>query len=371
MRGGHGGVSPDGAPIKSKLLVGPAAAMALVLGLACAPAAAPEAPSGPAGSPAAQPAAVPTTAQSRVLTVYSAREEALVGTVIEQFKQASGLDVRVKYGSNAELVATVKEEGANSPADLFFATDPGALIAIAEQLAPLPPNVLGAVPAAMRAPDGKWVSISGRARVVVYNTNKLKEADLPASIMDYTDARWKDRIGWSPTNGSLQAFVTALRVADGEDVARRWLQGIKANNPKDYNNNTAVVQAAANGEIDVGFVNHYYLFRFLQERGESFPARNYYFKNGDIGGLMLANGLAVLSTAKNAEAAHRFASFMLSPVGQQYFASKTFEYPLIEGVSTSALLPPLKELKLFEIDQIKLGDTQGTLRLLRETGVLP
>lgn len=363
--------APAEAHAATRPRLGLAAASALALALACAPAAAPEPPLAPAPAPAAQPAAAPPTAQTRGLTVYSAREEALVGPVIEQFQQASGIEVRVKYGSNAELVAAVKEEGPNSPADLFFATDPGALTAIAEQLAPLPANVLGAVPVAMRSPDGKWVSISGRARVVAYNTNKLKEPDLPPSIMDYTDAKWKDRIGWAPTNGSFQAFVTALRVANGEDVARRWLQGIKANNPKDYNNNTAIVQAAANGEIDVGFVNHYYLFRFLQERGESFPVRNSYFKNGDIGGLMLANGLAVLSTAKNAEAAHRFASFMLSPVGQQYFASKTFEYPLIEGVSTSPLLPPLKELKLFELDQIKLGDTQGTLRLLRETGVLP
>ena len=344
-----------------------AALLSIAALTACTPSAAPAAAPAPSGDQAtSQP-----SPQVRRLAIYSAREEALVGPIIKQFQEANGLDVRVKYGSNAELAAAIKEEGANSPADIFFATDPGALTAIADQLGTLPKDILDTVPAAMRAPDGKWVSVSGRARVVVYNTNKLKESDLPASIYEYTDSKWKGRIGWSPPNGSFQAFVNAMRVSRGDDVANQWLEGIQANGPKSYSNNTGIVQAVANGEIDVGFVNHYYLFRFVQERGESFPARNYYFKNGDIGGMMLANGLAKLSTSRNPEGAHRFASFMLGPVGQQYFASKTFEYPLIKGVTTSPLLPPLEQLMLFEIDQIKLGDTQGTVKLLRETGVLP
>ncbi|MBI2861497.1 MAG: iron ABC transporter substrate-binding protein [Chloroflexi bacterium] len=329
---------------------------------ACAPA---------APAPTAPEAQQPAPAQSKTLTIYSAREEALVAPIIDQFEAASGLDVKVKYGANPELVAAIMEEGQNSPADVFFATDAGALQTLAGSLAPLPKDVLDRVPSQMQAPDGRWVSISGRARVVVYNTNKLKESDLPDTIMAYTDPKWKGRIGWSPVNGSFQTFVTALRVSKGEEAAKQWVQGIVANNPKAYSNNTGIVEAVSKGEIDIGFVNHYYLFRFLAERGESFPARNYYFKNGDIGGMMLANGLAVLSTSKNQENAHKFASFLLSQVGQQYFTSKTYEYPLVTGVATSPLLPPLEQLKLYEIDQIKLGDTQGTLKLLRETGVLP
>lgn len=338
------------------------ASLGAALLLACAPAA----PSAPTQPSSEQPAI-----GSGTLTIYSAREEALVGPLIEQFKEASRIDVKVKYGSNAELVAAIKEEGQNSPADVFFATDAGALQALADSLAPLPLEVLNKVPPQMHAPDGKWVSISGRARVVVYNTNKFKEADLPQSIADYTDPKWKGRIGWSPVNGSLHAFVTALRVSRGEEAAKQWLLGIQANEPKAYSNNAGIVEAVSKGEVDVGFVNHYYLFRFLAERGESFPARNYYFKNGDIGGMMLANGLAVLATSKNKENGYKFASFLLSQVGQQYFTSKTYEYPLVKGVATSPLLPPLEQLKLYEIDQIKLGDTQGTLKLLRETGVLP
>jgi iron(III) transport system substrate-binding protein len=305
------------------------------------------------------------------LTIYSAREEALVGPIIEQFRQASGLDVRVKYGTNAELVTTVTEEGGNSPADVFFATDPFQLAGIADKLSPLPADILDLVPSAVRASDGRWIGVTGRARVVVYNTQKVDPATLPASIDGYTDPKWRGRIGWAPTNGSFQAFLTAYRVTKGEDAARGWLLGIKANEPKAYSNNTGVVDAVAKGEVEVGFVNHYYLYRFLKERGESFTARNHHFTNGDIGGMMLTNGLAVLKTSRSSEAALRFVRFLLSPVAQQYFASQTYEYPLIEGVATDRLLPPIGEYTFFQVDQIKLADTAGTLKALRDTGVLP
>lgn len=320
---------------------------------------------------ACAPGTGPATGEAGSLTIYSAREEALVGPIIEQFRQASGLDVRVKYGTNPELVTAIVEEGDNSPADVLFATDPFQLAGISEKLAALPADVLDLVPSAVRATDGKWVGVTGRARVVVYNTQRIDPATLPPSIDGYTDPKWRGKIGWAPTNGSFQAFLTAYRVTKGEEAARRWLEGIKANEAMAYTNNTGVVDAVSKGEVEVGFVNHYYLYRFLQERGESFPARNFHFTNGDIGGMMLTNGLAVLKTSRNTEAALRFVRFLLSPVAQQFFASQTYEYPVIEGVATNRLLPPIGEYTFFQVDQIELADTAGTLNALRETGVLP
>ena len=305
------------------------------------------------------------------LTIYSAREENLVGPFIKQFRDAAGVDVRVKYGSSAGLAATIREEGSNSPADIFFATDPGLLGAMSELFIQLPEGILEQVPAQVRSREGKWVGISGRARVVVYNTEGLREADLPRSVLDFTDPKWKGRIGWPPANGSFQAFVTAMRVTLGEAETRRWLEGIQANDPKAYAKNTALVQAVALGEVDVGFVNHYYLFRFLEEEGESFPARNYHPKGGDLGATMLVNGAGVLSTSKNQENAERFLNFMLSQVGQQYFTSRTFEYPLVDGVKTNRLLVPLDQLELPDVDLSRLDDVQGTQKLLREVGIIP
>ena len=305
------------------------------------------------------------------LTIYSGRSETLVDPIIRQFADATGVDVRVKYASTSQLAATLLEEGDNSPADLFFAQDPAGLEAVGELLATLPMGILEQVPEWARSSQGKWVGISGRARTVVYNSNLLHEDDLPDDMFGFADPKWKDRIGWAPTNASFQAMVTAMRAVWGEDLTRRWLEGIQANDPKVYPKNTPQVAAVAAGEIDVGLVNHYYLFRFLAEEGESFPARNYHPRSGGPGAMVMVAGAGVLSTADNPETAEKFLNFMLSEVGQLYFTTRTFEYPLVEGVKTHSLLVPLERLNIPDIPARGLEDLEETQQLLRETGVLP
>ncbi len=305
------------------------------------------------------------------LTVYSGRSETLVNPIIQQFSQATGIDVAVNYAGTPQLAAVLLEEGSRSPADLFFAQDPGGLGAVEPMLTPLPENILGLVPEWARSPGDKWVGISGRARTVVYNTERLTEADLPDDIFDFVDPKWKGRIGWAPSNASFQTMVTAMRTLWGEDKTRQWLEGMRANDPKVYPKNTPQVVAAASGEIDVGLVNHYYLFRFLAEEGESFPARNYHPRAGGPGATVMVAGAGILETSKNKEAAERFLEFMLSKVGQQYFASQTYEYPLVEGVNTPRVLVPLSEINRPGISLKDLTDLEGTQALLRDIGVLP
>ena len=304
--------------------------------------------------------------------MYSGRSEELVGPIIERFEEESGIDVEVRYGDTAELAATILEEGQNSPTDAFFSQDAGALGALAKEglLSPLPEDVLNRVEERFRDPDGRWIGVSGRARVVAYNTESLSEEELPSSILEFTDPEWQGRIGWAPTNGSFQAFVTALRLIEGEEVAREWLEGIQANDPRVYENNLAIVQGVASGEIDAGFVNHYYLFQLQQEEGGDVPAANYYFQNGDPGSLVNAAGLGILNTSDNSAEAEAFLEFMLSEEAQQYFADETFEYPLIEGVPINEELVPLSELQTPNVDLGNLDDLEGTLELLREAGVL-
>lgn len=329
-------------------------------------------------TPDSEPEATTTTADSsgdaaatQTLTVYSGRSENLVGPIIQQFQEATGIPVEVRWGSTGELAATLMEEGANSPADVFFAQDPGGLGVVADMMAPLPEDVLTRVEPRFRDPEGRWVGISGRARTVVYNTERVTPEELPEDLWGFTDPQWKGRIGWAPTNASFQTMVTAMRVMWGEDRTREWLQGILANEPKVYEANTPVVAAAGAGEIDVGFVNHYYLYRFLQEEGESFPARNYYLPGGGPGSLVMVAGAGVLASSENQEAAQRFVSFMLSPVAQQYFATQTFEYPLVEGVRTHRELTSLGELTVPEVDLADLADLEGTAQLLSDVGALP
>ncbi len=306
------------------------------------------------------------------LVVYSGRSEELVGPLFEQFEERSGVDVQVRYGDTAELAATVLEEGENSPADLFFAQDPGALGALddEERLTGLPEGILGRVPSNFRADDGNWVGTSGRARVVAYNTEELSEAELPDSIFALADPEWEGRIGWAPTNGSFQAFVTALRVLEGEDRARQWLEDVQANDPFVYPDNLSAVEGVASGEVEVALVNHYYLFQVREEQGDDLPAANFYPKNGDPGALVLAAGAGVLDSAANPGAAQDFIEFALSDEAQQYFADETYEYPLVEGVEINEELPPLSDIQSPRVDLSNLDDLEGTLELMQDTGVL-
>ena len=305
------------------------------------------------------------------LVVYSGRSTSLVDPIIQQFAEVTGIDVKVKYATTSQLAATLLEEGRNSPADVFFAQDPGGLGTVQEMLAVLPDSILDQVPNWAHSPQGRWVGISGRARTVVYNTDRLTESDLPDDMLGFTDPKWKGRIGWAPTNASFQTMVTAMRAVWGENKTRMWLRGIQANEPAIYPKNTPQVAAAAAGEIDVGFVNHYYLFRFLAEEGEDFAARNYHPRAGGPGSIIMVAGAGILTTAENQTNAERFLNFMLSTLGQQYFASQTFEYPLVDDVKTQRVLVAISEINAPQIPLSGLADLAGTQNLLRETGVLP
>jgi iron(III) transport system substrate-binding protein len=312
-----------------------------------------------------------TQAPSGTITLYSGRSESLVGPLIEQFEKDTGINVQVRYGGSAEMAATISEEGSATPADVFWSQDPGPLGALSDRFATLPSEYTSTVDAGFRSPEGKWVGVSGRARVIVYNPQRVQPADLPKSILDFTDPEWKGRIGWAPTNASLQVMVTALRTMEGEDVARQWLEGIKANGAKTYGNNGAVLQAVAAGEVDVGFVNHYYLHA-ARRTTPNINAENHYLNNSeDAGALIMVSGVGVLSTSDNKPAAQRFVEYLLSATAQQYFVDETSEYPVIAGINTPPTLTPLAQLKGPKVDLADLADLQGTLALLRQTGVVP
>lgn len=310
--------------------------------------------------------------EGQEVVVYSGRSEELVDPILRRFQELTGATVRVQYASTAELAATILEEGDNSPADLFFAQDAGALGAVAREgrLAELPDDLLGLVESRFNSAEGQWVGISGRARVVVYNRDNMSEADIPESILGFTDPEWEGRLGWAPTNASMQSFVTALRVIEGDDVAREWLEGIQANNPSVYSGNGGVLEAVNSGEIDAGFINHYYLHRMEAEAGEDLPAENFIYTDGTPGALINIAGAGILTTASNAEAAEELLRFLLSEEGQLYFAEETFEYPLVAGVATDPSLVPLDEIQTPDIDLSDLDDLQGTLEMMTEVGVL-
>ncbi len=312
--------------------------------------------------------------EEQTLTVYSGRNESLIGPILAQFSEDSGITVEVLYGGTSAVANQILTESENSPADVFIAQDGGALgaLAAADMLQTLSDAILNrVVDSAFVSPDGVWVGLSGRARVLVYNPELLAELGLalPESILDLTDETWNGLVGWAPTNASFVANVTAMRELLGDCDAEDWLAAMIANDVQAYPKNTPIVQAVINGEIPVGLVNHYYLYRFLAEDPE-ITATLHFFPGGDVGSLINIAGAAILKSSNQQELARQLVDYLLSDGAQAYFAETTYEYPLVETVAPSVDLPALADIEAPEIDLSDLDDLQGTLEMIENSGAL-
>jgi iron(III) transport system substrate-binding protein len=307
------------------------------------------------------------------LTIYSGRDERFVKPLYDRFMELTGIELRVRYGDSATLAATLLEEGSNSPADIFFAQDAGALGAVASEgrLLVLPESVLRKVPRRFRAPGKRWVGVTGRARVVAYNTDVLRAGQLPATIWGYTQSRWKDKVGLPPTNASFQAFVTAMRLRVGDDRTRDWLVALKGNGARFFPSNGRVLEAVASREIEVGLVNHYYLYQLKEQRPNA-PVANYFLRSRrDPGALINVAGAGIVTSSEKRQAAVRFLNFLLSRGIQRFFAQTPgrAEYPLVRGVRARAGLPALAEIEGAKANLGALGrNLPRTLELLNEAG---
>jgi len=303
------------------------------------------------------------------LVVYSGRTEDLIGPLLQEFSEETGIPVVVRYGQTAEMVATILEEGENTPADVIFAQDVGALGALSNhgRLHKLPVDVLAKVEPRFRSPQGQWIGVSGRARTIVYNTDRVNPDDLPATLDGFCEPEWKGRVGWAPANGSFQAHVTALRLLQGEESTRDWLECMRDNQTRVYAKNTPIVLAVIAGEIDAGLVNHYYLDRMQREQDGTLPAQNHIPTGGT---LINAAGVGILDTSARVPHAEALARYLLSESAQTYFAEETLEYPLLQAMPLLGKRTPLEQIPTPDVDLSGLEDLEGTLRLLQDTGVL-
>ncbi|NMF82547.1 iron ABC transporter substrate-binding protein [Nodosilinea sp. P-1105] len=312
----------------------------------------------------------PSLAQDSTLTIYSGRGESLIGPLIEQAQTDLGLDIEVRYGDTAELAIAILEEGNNSPADIYFGQDAGALGALAKagRTNTIPESLLSQVDERFRSPEGQWVGITGRARVLAYNTDMVTAAELPDSVWELTEPQWRGRVAWAPTNGSFQSFITAMRLVEGDERTQEWLEAMKANDAQVYRNNTTIVEAVGRGEIDAGLVNNYYLYRFLAE-DPNFPVAHHYTR-GDVASMINVAGVAIVDTTDQLSDAERFVEYLLRPESQAFFAEETKEYPLISGMDAPAEQLSIDEINPPRIDLSDLADLEGTLALLESAGVL-
>jgi iron(III) transport system substrate-binding protein len=307
------------------------------------------------------------------LTIYSGRQQELISPLLQDFSEQTGIGIDVRYGDSADLALLIDEEGDRTPADVFLSQSPGAVGFLdgKDRLAELPTNVLDKVDPRFRSPDGRWVGVSGRVRVLVYNTETVNPSDLPQSVFDLTDPQYRGKVGVAPTNASFQDFVTAMRELAGEDRTVSWLRGMEANGSPTYANNIAIVDAVGRGEISFGLVNHYYNEEAKAEDPDA-PSANYLFPNGDLGSLILVTAAAVLDSAGDRKSdAERFVRFLQTRKAQDFYARETKEYPLTAGVVPVVQdLPNLSEIQSPSLDLSSLGgQLTRTKELIEQSGL--
>ena len=305
--------------------------------------------------------------------LYSGREESLVQPLIDSFTTQTGIAVDIRYAGTSELAAQLLEEGADSPAAVFLSQDAGALGALSQEglFAELPAEITERVEPAFTSYDGSWVGITGRARVVVYDSEVVSEEELPQSADEIVGPQWSGKVGVAPGNASFQSFVTAYRVLKGESAADQWVSGLNINNPQIFEKNGAILEAVNDGTIPLGLINHYYWYRLASERGaENMRAQLHFTEAGDPASIVNVTGAGLLAAQSFDLDALELIAFLVSDEAQQYFVDTTFEYPLVPGIAAPVGLPVLSELAVADFDLSDLATLAQTQELLRKYGLI-
>jgi iron(III) transport system substrate-binding protein len=305
--------------------------------------------------------------------LYSGREESLVQPLIDSFTSKTGIVVDIRYAGTSELAAQLLEEGADSPAAVFLSQDAGALGALSQEglFAELPAEITERVEPAFNSFDGSWVGITGRARVVVYDSEVVSEEELPQSADEIVGPQWSGKVGVAPGNASFQSFVTAYRVLKGESAADQWVSGLNINNPQIFEKNGAILEAVNDGTIPLGLINHYYWYRLASERGaENMRAQLHFTEAGDPASIVNVTGAGLLAAQSFDLDALELIAFLVSDEAQQYFVDTTFEYPLVPGIAAPEGLPDLSDLAVADFDLSDLATLAQTQELLRKYGLI-
>lgn len=319
--------------------------------------------------------APPSIPAAEKLTIYSGRSERLIKPVLDAFTAKTGIQIELLSSGTTELVNRLKAEGDHTPADVLITNDAGSLELArgAGLLRPLNMREIDrAIPAQFRAPDNAWVGLSGRFWIIVYNTTLVKPDQLK-SLLDLADPKWKDRIA-IPNSGSeyLQAGVSVIRTTHGDEKTKQFLQGLKANaDAQVYQKSSQIVDAVAKGQVALGIVNHYYVYRHLAAQPAApiavfMPDQ----QEGSMGAIMNVAGIGVVKSTKHLDGAKLLIEFLVAQAGQKLFADLDKEYPLHQDVKADAALVDRKSFRAAQVPLTKLAELrEPTLTLIEQVGL--
>jgi iron(III) transport system substrate-binding protein len=350
--------------VRQAAIAGGAAAAMLVLA-ACG---------GGGSSDAGAPTGTSGSVAGQTITLYNGQHEQTTDALVKAFEAKTGVDVKVRNDDEDVLAQQIEEEGTHSPADVFFTENTPPLARLDEQglLSRVDASTLARVPSKDSAKDGAWVGVSARLSMLVYNTDDLSPSQLPTSIYDLADPKWKGKLDIAPGETDFAPIVTSIAEDKGDAAAVSWLEAIKENagSHQDPDNETLVANVNK-GVTQLGVINHYYWYRLRKEVGPgNVHSALATFANGDDGYLLDVSGAGVLKSSQHQAAAQALVDFIVSAQGQKVLTdSDSWEYPLGSGVTNPAL-PPLSSFHPRNFDLSQIGDGTKAVTLLQQAGLL-
>ncbi|ELY46058.1 extracellular solute-binding protein [Natronorubrum sulfidifaciens] len=306
------------------------------------------------------------------LTIYSARTADQINPLFEEIEaEYDDFEIRPDYDDEGDQLASLLEEGENSPADLFYTQSSGELARLKDEALAreLPEDVIDAVDDNYSDSDGHWTGTSGRVRAIQYNTDEFSAEELPDDIFEYaTDDRFQDVISTRPNSGTFRSFIVAMIDEEGEDTTREWVSNmVNEQNATLYSSGSAQAEAVANGEQEIALGNQYYAGRIVGNDPDA--PLDVAFTNNDPGCLFNVSGIAILEGADKPNLAAEFTRHVLARQGQEFFVDTNGEYPVVDGVDYVGSLPALDEINPLEFDLNKLSNVEHAQDLLREEGM--
>jgi iron(III) transport system substrate-binding protein len=310
------------------------------------------------------------------ITLYNSQHEQTTDALIKSFTKATGIHVRVKSDGEDVFTAQIEQEGSRSPADVFYSENSNWLQQLADKnlLDAVDANTLANVPTADSAIDGKWVGVSARVSVMIYNTKALKPAELPTSILGLADPKWKGKLELAPAETDFWPVVSSVEKAVGKEKTLTWLRGLRTNAGANASvpSNETVASDVAKGTGDLSLINGYYFYRLISEIGkDAVKADIAYFTPRDPGYVENISAAGILKASKHEAAAQKFLNFLTSAAGQRILAGgASFEYPIHPGVAANPELTPLDRLSPNSFSPAELGTGLNAKELLQEAGLL-
>ena len=309
------------------------------------------------------------------ITLYNGQHEQTTNSLVAAFEKQTGIHVNVRNDDEDTLANQIALQGANSPADVFYTENSPALEYLQSKgmLATVDGSTLSAIPARYNSPQHDWVGVSARVSVLIYNPALIKASQLPTSVLQLADPRYKGKLAFAAGETDFQPIVTSVLRTYGQSRTLSWLEGIKANAAGHIvPDNETITSDVSRGLVAFGVINQYYWYRLKAEIGASHVhSKLAYFAPRDPGYVIDVSGAAVLRSSKHQAAAQRFLTFLVSRKGQEIIAhSESYEYPLLPGVMTAAPETPFSKLQPNSITIAQLGDGSEAIALLQKTGLL-